>query len=179
MQEPSDALLIKARKFTVIRRTFTGRDGKAHSNEFVQHPGAAVILPVLDDGRIVMIRNRRPVIGATLLELPAGTLDGVEAPEKAAARELTEETGYTAGKLAPLVSFYSTPGFCDEHMHAFLATELRAGQASPEPTEDIELAILAYEVVIAAARSGEIRDAKSLLTVLFYDRFLRAGGHAR
>lgn len=172
----ADTTIYAARKFRLVKHPHTLRDGTPHEYEIIRHPGAAVILPLLADGRVVMIRNRRVAIGETLLELPAGTLDVPgEPPVECAKRELIEETGYTAAKFTPLLWFYSSPGFCDEKLYAFLATELTAGEARPEASEDLSLEILEWPAALEAARRGEIRDSKSLLTILHYDRFFRDG----
>lgn len=141
------------------------------ATDIVVHPGAAVILPILDDGRIVMIRNHRITIERELLELPAGTLDPPEPPLECARRELAEETGYTAARLDPLVSFYATPGFCTEQMHAFAATGLTPGAPRHEPGERIRVTPMALEAAIAAVGDGRICDAKTMVTLLYYDRF--------
>jgi len=169
----SDPIVLESRKFSVARRRATDRSGAARSYDYVIHPGAAVILPILPDGRVVLIRNQRFAIGKTLWELPAGTLDANEAPAACAARELREETGYEAGRLTPLLTTWSSPGFCTERLYAFLATELRAGASAQEDDEDIELAPLDYALTMERVRSGEISDGKTVTALLYYDRFVR------
>jgi len=132
-----------------------------------------VILPLLADGRVVLIRNERPAVEAELLELPAGTLDPPEPAIECARRELTEETGYRAGRLEPLVSFYSTPGICNEHMHAFVARELTPGETEHEPSERIRVTPMEYEDTLRAIGDGRIVDAKTMVTLLYYDRYVR------
>ena len=111
------------------------------------HPGAVVVLPLLDDGRIVMIHNFRHTMEEELLELPAGTLAPGEPPIDAARRELSEETGYAAGSVEPFITFYTLPGICTERMHAFIATDLRAGEQRLEPGEQIRVEIVDLEIV--------------------------------
>jgi ADP-ribose pyrophosphatase len=171
-------VVFQGRKFRVERRDYT-INGRPHTFEIVTHAGAAVILPVLDDGRIVLIYNYRVAVGAELLELPAGTIDGAEPPEACAARELAEETGYRAGRLTPLLAFYSSPGVFTERMHSFLATDLAAGATAHEGGEQIRVAPLALADAIAAIRAGRIVDAKTIVTLLYYDRFVRRDGGAR
>lgn len=154
-----------------MRRTFRTRRGDRYSNEVVLHPGAAVVLPILADGRIVMIRNRRIAVGRTLLELPAGTLDPGESPLRCARRELEEETGYAAARMKRMVSFFSSPGISSEMMHVFLATGLRPGRARPEATEELSVVQKTRTQALAAVRAGRIRDAKSMIGLLFYERF--------
>lgn len=173
----SDVQLIYAsRKFRVERVGSRDRDGVTRNYDRIFHPGAAVILPLLDDGRVLLIRNYRFTLERHLLELPAGTLDPMEAPIDCARRELTEETGYASRDMRPLLSFYSTPGCCTEQMHVFVATGLTPGPSSPEPGESIDPAPLALDVAIAAIGDGRIVDGKTIASLLFYERFRRAAG---
>lgn len=173
----SGQVLLESRKFRVERLQLTGHDGVSRPHDLIVHPGAAVILPCLDDGQLLFIRNYRFAVQRELLELPAGTLDAPggkpEAPIDCARRELTEETGYVAAHVRPLISFYSTPGICNEAMHAFLATGLTPGPTRLEPDEHIRPQPLTLDEALAAARDGGIQDAKSLVTLLYFDRFVR------
>jgi ADP-ribose pyrophosphatase len=171
---PDRELVFTGRKFHVERCRFPAGN-QTHSYEIIRHTGAAVILPVLPDGRIVFERNYRYPVEQTLLELPAGTLDPPEDPATCAHRELAEETGYRAGRLEPLLSFYSTPGVSDEVMHAFLATDLTAGQPQLEAGEQITLEPIPLDTALAMISQGEIRDAKTIATVLFYATRAQAG----
>jgi ADP-ribose pyrophosphatase len=150
-----------------------GRDGSTKTKAVLRHPGAVVILPLLDDGRVVLIENRRVALGATLLELPAGTLEGEEAPIDQAARELREETGFVASAIEPLLSFYASPGICDERMHGFVARGLVAGAQDLDPTEEIGVVVHTWDEVMRAIREGELVDGKSLALLLYWDRFGR------
>ena len=106
--------LFQGRRFSVERRVEIGPNGREHVWEFVRHPGAAVILPLLDNGRVCLVRNRRPPVQETLIELPAGTLEPGEDPAETARRELAEETGYRAGRIEHLISFFASPGICND-----------------------------------------------------------------
>jgi ADP-ribose pyrophosphatase len=163
----------EAKKFRVERLDVPAADGTVHTYDIVTHSGAAVVLPLLDDGRVVLIHNHRPAVDAQLLELPAGTLDDAEPPIECARRELAEETGYRAGRLEPLVSFYSTPGICNERLHAFLATDLTPGRTQHEPTERIRVVPLEYAEAMQAIGDSRIVDAKTMVTLLYYDRYIR------
>ena len=143
-------------------------DGKVVQRDYVHYNGAAVILPVLADGSIVMIRNYRFAVGDTLWELPAGMIDGDEAPLSAATRELTEETGYSAGQIVKLGEFYAAPGSSDELMHAFLATDLKDGLQALETYEQIEVHVLSDATVRQMLRDGAIRDAKTVSALALY-----------
>jgi len=162
-------------KFAVDRVHLTGRDGRTVERELVVHPGAVIVLPVLDDGRVVMIRNQRFAVGERLWELPAGTLEPNEPAADCAGRELIEETGYRADRIEPLTRFYTSPGFTNEEMHAFLATGLTHVGQQLEATEQIEVEIRPMSQVLAMVREGEIADGKTIAALLHYHAF-HAGG---
>src|SRR3954470_7958935 len=137
-------------------------DGVRVRREVCVHPGAVVILPVLDDGRVVLIRNRRYAIGGTILiELPAGTLEKNEDPMNCAGRELLEETGYLAGRLKVLGSFFSSPGILTEKLYAFAAYDLEKQSASLDEGEEIEVMVTAFDEAVAMIRDGRIHDGKT------------------
>jgi ADP-ribose pyrophosphatase len=146
----------------------TMHDGKLVQRDFVHYPGASIILPVLPDGRIVLIRNWRFAVEETLHELPAGTLEKGEDPAVCAARELTEETGYTAGTLHKLGGFYTGPGVSDEFIHAYLATELTDGRQALDHYEEITVEVRPDAEVRHMVANGEIRDAKTISTLALY-----------
>lgn len=143
-------------------------NGNRRSRETVHHPGAVAILPVLPDGRMVLVRQYRYATGRSLLEVPAGTLDPGESPEACALRELAEETGYQTASLRKLCQFYCSPGWADEVLYAFVASDLTAGDASPEEDEDLELVEIRPEDVQSCIDRGEIADAKTIVSLLGY-----------
>lgn len=147
--------------------------GKRHKREVCVHPGAVVVLPVLPDGKVLLIKNYRYAVGESLLELPAGTLEKGEEPINCAGRELIEETGYTARRLKAMGSFFSSPGILSERMYAFAAYDLQPGKAAPEDGEDIELRPTGWDEAVDMIRSGAIRDAKTIAAILMFDRFHR------
>ncbi len=159
----NEKVLLRTSRFSVNALELVDANGQPISREVIRHPGAVVLLPRLDDGRIVLIENHRHTVGETLLELPAGTIDPGETPEQTATRELTEETGYTAAKLEKLHEFYSCPGICDELMHLYLATDLTAGEPDREATEEIENRIVRQDEIAGLIASGAVRDAKTLV----------------
>jgi len=159
-------------KFSVDRVEMTTADGQSVTREAVIHPGAVVVLPILDDGRIVMIRNQRFVVGEELYELCAGTLEEGEAPADCAGRELIEETGYRAGSIEKLCSFYTSPGFCNELIHAFVARGLEHVGQQLEPTENITVEPLPITDVLAMMQDGRLRDGKTMATLLYHQQFL-------
>lgn len=136
---------------------------------------AVVVLPMLDPGTVVLIRNERFAVGQTLWELPAGTVEPGEAPAACAGRELIEETGYRAGRLSHLVDFYPTPGFCTERMHAFLARDLGQAAQKLDENERITVEIVPLERAMAMVRDNTIHDAKTIATLLYYHQFERKG----
>jgi ADP-ribose pyrophosphatase len=137
-----------------------------HEREIVEHPGAVAIVAVDGDGTIALVRQRREAARKYLVELPAGTLEEGETPLEGARRELEEETGLTGGTWRELAAFYTTPGFCREHMHLFSAEGVESGDARPEADEELEL--VRWRVDEVAARLGEIEDAKTLAGLLLY-----------
>jgi len=143
------------------------------TRELIVHPGAVVILPILADGNIALIRNKRWAVGEELWELPAGTLEPPEPPDQCAARELIEETGYRAGRLTHLTDFYSCPGFCTELLYAFLATDLTHVGQQLEETEQITVEPTPWDRVLEMIRSHQIRDAKTIAALLYYATFMR------
>lgn len=163
----------KSARFSVTEEEVVSRGGSRYTRAVVVHPGAVVVLPLLPDGRVAMIENRRPAVGKTLLELPAGTLEPGESPLHCAARELVEETGYEAGKLWPLVEFYSSPGFTTERMYAFVAEELTEVGQDLDETEQIEVRPMGVAELQELIRDGRVEDGKTLATLLRWLLFER------
>jgi ADP-ribose pyrophosphatase len=161
----------QSKRFHVERVVQTTPDGREHEKEIVRHPGAVVILPILPDRRLVFVKVYRVAVGETLIELPAGTLDRDEPPIKTAVRELAEETGYRAGKIEPLLRFCMSPGILDEKMHLFLATELVPGEMSLDPGEDLQPFSCTLSEAMKMIETGRVHDAKTLVALLYYERF--------
>jgi ADP-ribose pyrophosphatase len=166
--------LLRCRKFEVVHQDVPGHDGRVHRHEVVIHPGAVVILPLLADRSIVMIHNMRHAVGKELLELPAGTLDRDGEDERTAAfRELEEETGYRADRLDWLCEFYPSPGVLSECIRAYVATGLTPSRQRLEATERIRVEEVTREEALARIDRGEIVDAKTIITILRWDRSRR------
>ena len=163
------------RRIRVAVDTLTAPSGETIRRDLVLHPGAVVILPVLDAGRVVLIRNHRFAVGETLWEVPAGTLEPGEELGVCARRELAEETGYTAERWTYRGFLYASPGVMDEKLHLFIAEGLTAGTARPEADETIEPVTLPLTEAIAMCLSGEIKDAKTVTLLLMWEK-LRGGG---
>jgi ADP-ribose pyrophosphatase len=164
-----DEVLLETRLFRVVRHRGRTASGHEYVRETVQHPGAVVVLPILDDGRVCLIRNYRVAVKRALIELPAGTLEPGEDPADTARRELEEETGYQAAHIEPLLQFYMSPGILNERMHAYLATGLKQGPAKLEAGEEIEPLLVEREEALRMIRDDEIQDGKTIATLLFYE----------
>ncbi len=163
MDTSKERVVLQGARFNVHELQLQGTDGETYVREVIRHPGAVVLLPLIDRDTVVLIENHRPSVGQTLLELPAGTREPGEPAESTAQRELIEETGYSAGKLTKLHDFYSAPGICDELMHLYLAEDLSAGQHAREATEQIENRITTRQEVQQMMADGRICDAKTLV----------------
>jgi ADP-ribose pyrophosphatase len=134
--------------------------------EVIRHKGAVVVLPLHEDRRVEMVRQYRYPTGEVVLELPAGKLDPGEEPVECASRELAEETGWKPVEIRELGSFFTTPGFSDEVLYAFIATPLeRAPDVVQDPDEAIEIVTMTVEEALDACRDGTIRDSKTIATL--------------
>lgn len=155
-------------RFDVRACDIASSNGEMRRHEAVVHPGAVVILPIVDDKSIIMIRNYRFAVGETLWELPAGTLEPEEETENTAYRELIEETGYQANSMELLGRFYSSPGISNEVLTAYIARDLHFVGQNLDDTEVITAEILSWEQVMAMVHSREIRDNHALSTLFLY-----------
>lgn len=160
--------VVVGRRVRVEQRRVPRRDGQVELREMVVHPGSVVLLPLLDDGRVVMIRNRRFAVERTLLELCAGTVEAGEDVAVCAARELEEETGYRASQLEPLLSFFPSPGVSNERMHVFVARGLHKTAQQLDQSEQIDVELRTFAEVLTAIAEHEIEDAKTIAAVLFF-----------
>lgn len=143
--------------------------GNKSFRQVAVHPGGAVVVPVKDDGKIILITQYRYPHNEVVLELPAGKLEKGEDPMECAKRELTEETGYSAKEITKLGKIFTTPGFCSEVLHIYLAKGLKAGNhAREEGEEDIQLVELSLDEIEEKIKSGEIVDAKTISGIFYY-----------
>jgi ADP-ribose pyrophosphatase len=166
------------------RRAYTGKvisldvdrvrfpDGSDGDLEIIRHPGAAAVVPVASDPAgadptIIMIRQYRYATGGELWEIPAGRLDAGEEPERCARRELEEEVGMTAGTLRHLTTIWTTPGFTDEAIHLYMAADLKESRQAHEADEFIDVVPRALSEVLEMIRTGEICDAKTVVSILY------------
>jgi len=137
-----------------------------YQREVVHHNGSAVIVPIFDDGTVALVRQYRHPAVRYLLEAPAGTLAKGERPEIGAARELKEELGLVAARLEKLSEFFVSPGFCEEKMWVYLATELSEGEQALEDDEIIDVVRLPIAEALEMITSGEIEDAKTIIGLM-------------
>ncbi len=151
--------------------------GRNTVREVVEHPGAVAVVPLTEDGRLLLIRQYHHAIGRALLGIPAGTLEPDEPPIETARRELVEETGFRASHLSELVAFYPSPGYTDERLVVFLAEGCRPTGGGPNPDELIDLVPvpLAEVGALLAAGPDQIQEAKTLIGLLWFLRFHPAG----
>lgn len=153
-------------------------DGSTGELEMIRHPGAAAVLPVVgslkdDDPEVLLLRQYRYAGGGYMYEVPAGLPDRPNEPwDECARRELEEETGYRAGKLLPLTAIYTTPGFTDEVIRLYLATELSPGASKLDEDEFLEVLTFRFSEVLEMVRRGEIVDCKSVATILYAAQFV-------
>jgi ADP-ribose pyrophosphatase len=147
-------------------------DGRPAVLELVRHPGASAVVPLAADGQVLLVRQYRHATDGWLLEVPAGKLDPGEAPAACARRELAEETGFAAGRLASLGSIFPSPGFTDEVIHLFLARDLTPAAQRLEGDELLSVEPVAFERAVAMAAGGAIADGKSVCALLRAARFL-------
>jgi ADP-ribose pyrophosphatase len=165
-------LIYQGKVIRLMRETFY-MGGQRLVREVILHPGAAVIVPLLEDRRVVMVRQYRRAAGKTLLELPAGTLTPGEPPVQCARRELEEETGWRAKTWRRISSFYAAPGMFSEWMVVFLAIGLTKARAHPEPDEILTPVILPLRTALAKITTGEICDAKSIIGLRTVEQMLK------
>jgi len=146
--------------------TVTLPTGSTMELEVVRHPGGAAVIAIDDQQRVCLLRQYRHAAGGWLWELPAGKIDVPETPDHTAKRELQEEAGLTADHWKPLGNFLSTPGFCDERIHLYLATGLSQAKAEPHPHEVIEIHWKNLDEALHMCARGEIDDGKTLLGLM-------------
>ena len=155
--------LYRGRVIDLTVDRITTASGTQAVREVVVHPGGAAVVPVFSNGDVLLVEQFRYPMQQSLLELPAGKIDPGESPEETAARELQEEVGFRAGRLEKLVEFYTTPGFCNELLHLFLATDLKPGRRAGDEDEELSVHRFSPKQLEKLIRSGKIVDAKTLI----------------
>lgn len=143
--------------------------------EIVEHNGGAVLAALTGEGKLVMVRQFRKPAERVMLEVPAGKIDAGETPMQAAVRELKEETGYTAGNVKHLLSFYPSVGYSQEQLHLYLCTDLTAGETCFDENEAIDIEEMEVELLYNMVQSGQIQDAKTVIAILMVRALLAEG----
>ena len=168
-------VVFEGKKFKVLSGEVLLPSGKSVWRDIIDFGRSVVILPI-KDGSVFIIRQYRPAVGGWIYELPAGTLEEGEDPMECAKRELIEEIGYEAGNLKLLFKMYLSPGYSNEYMYSYLATELKYVGERPEYGEEISIVKKRFDEVVDMIREGLIEDAKTIATLLYYMTFyLRSG----
>jgi ADP-ribose pyrophosphatase len=170
---PSRRLLLSTPRFEVVEVQQPTADGGSRPRQVILHPGAVLVIPLLEGDRVCLIRNERVAVGKTLIELPAGTIEPPDPSRDTAVRELQEETGFTACLWRELPGFFMSPGILCERMHVFVAEGLTAGDPSRESGENIDNLIVPWEQALRMVDRGEIEDAKTICGLLMWDRIRR------
>jgi len=168
----SSEVLFQGRVFTLKRDRVIEPSGIEATREIIAHPGSVVVLPVLPDGRLVLIRQYRHAAGQYLWELVAGHKEPDETFLEGAHRELEEEAGYTARRIRKMLEVFPSPGLLGEKMVIFLAGGLTKGKARPEDDEKITRRIVTLREAVNWIRTGKIRDSKSVAGILYYAEFV-------
>ncbi|HOQ76433.1 MAG TPA: NUDIX hydrolase [Thermoclostridium sp.] len=161
--------------FDIERLTVELPNGKAAYRDVIRHSGASVIVPITEDGHVILVEQYRKPVEEVSLELPAGRLNEGEDPARCAARELKEETGYTASRLVKILTLYPAAAYSDEVLHVYVATGLSKGEASPDEDEVIQAFKYKMDDVIKMIMDGAIKDSKTVSGILFTVRLLETG----
>ena len=161
--------------FRFERLQVTLPDGARSVRDVVRLPGGSTVVAIDGEGYVYLVSQYRAAVGRMTLELPAGRLEPGESPEECAARELLEETGLRAGTLRRLTSILTSPGYSDEMLHVFLATDLENGEANPDEGEFINAMMFPFDEIVDFVASGIIRDAKTVVGIMLAERELRLG----
>jgi ADP-ribose pyrophosphatase len=172
----SERVIFRGRVGTWVLEDVELPNGNRVALETLRHPGAAAVVPFVAPHRILLLRQYRHAVGGYLWEVPAGKLDRGEPPESCAARELTEETGYRAGRLEPTGMIVTAPGFTDERIWLFCARDLVPGRAAHERAEVIEVHEFAFRDALAMIDRGELYDAKTIAALFHAARRAGEGG---
>lgn len=167
--------LLRNKLFRVVDEVATDPSGFEIHRSIVRHPGSSVMMAVDERDRVLLVRQYRLPAEGNMWELPAGRIDPGETPLQAAKRELREETGYSARKWTKLVSFWASPGYIDEKMNLFLATEVTEGKQQPMEDERIEIRWFGRKQLHDMVTAGKIRDGKTLIGYFFWLEHKKAG----
>jgi ADP-ribose pyrophosphatase len=163
---PKRRVIYRGHKLDLALQAVPLAGGGEAPREVVLHRGAVALVVRVDESRLCLLRNHRYTIGRELIEVPAGTIDPGETPEQTARREIEEETGYRAGRITHVRSWYVSPGILDEQMHLFLCDDVTPGPARPAGDESLHPFLATWDEALAMVRDGRITDAKTILALL-------------
>ena len=167
----SSSYVFKGRAFDVRIDTVINAEGHETTREIVEHVACVAVVPLNADGDIVLVKQYRKAVEKELLEIPAGGIEPGENPDEAVRRELQEEIGCYPGKIDRIGGFYSTPGYCTEYLHLYLASDLKPSQLQAEDTSGIVCLAVKSVQIESMIKSGEICDAKSIAGLLHYLKY--------
>ena len=168
--------VFRGRVFRLVNQDVVLPGGREAVFNIVEHPGAVALVPVFDDGDVLLLKQFRPAARASLYEIPAGTREPGESPRVTALRELIEETGYAARRLRKIAEFYTAPGFCTERMHLYVATGLRERPGADQDEDEVIRTVrMPFRRALRMAYGGQVRDAKSIVGLLLAWRALNGG----
>lgn len=162
-------LILRGRNFSFYTDEVELSNGRRTQRDVVRHPGAVAIIPILPDGRVVMVRQYRYAAGKTLLEIPAGTMELDESSLMCAYRELREETGYEAGEMEKVLSCFMAPGYSSEVIHFYVARNLREVGGDQEQDEDISVERYDLKKILEMIRENTVEDAKTIIGLVYLD----------
>lgn len=165
-------LLYKGRVFRLVRENVTLDNGVSTDLDYIEHPGAAAIVPLITADEVVLIKQYRHALKRHIWEIPAGTLDPQEEVAACARRELAEETGYSAAEWRKLGEITPVPGYSDERIHLFLASKLSPAQQKLDPDEVLAIHRVTLARALEMIAEGDIQDAKSICGLLLAQKWL-------
>lgn len=148
-------------------------NGKLAKREIIRHPGAVAILPFTNDGKLIVVEQYRKALNRSIIEIPAGKLEGDEDPYLCAMRELKEETGYTSNQVKHLVSFYTSPGFADEIIHLYTAFDCDPGEIQLDEDEFVEPITITLDKARQLIKDQQIIDAKTILSIYYWELLMK------
>lgn len=163
-------VIYRGKKIDLALQPLKLSDGSVKEREVVIHRGAVALLAMVDRDHVCLQKNERYSVGKTLIEVPAGTIDPGEGPDETAPRELAEETGFRAGKVTRIAEWWVSPGVFTERMYLYLCEELVAGPPEHQPDEKLENLVVTWDEAVAMVLDGRIDDAKTMVSLLLYDR---------
>ena len=149
-------------------------DGSRAVREIVEHDGGVTVIPVDAEGNVYCVRQYRYAFGKSIIETPAGKLEKGEDPFECAVRELSEETGFKAGKYVYLGEFYPSPGYCHEKLYAYLALDLTKGEAHLDEGEYLDVVKFSLEELVDMVMNNELEDAKTIIAIMKADKYLKS-----